>query len=62
MVLENGINSTILLWNQKIKKLGAIPKGLWLVDFEFGRGYYRWKYPGTRHPLWHTPDDGIPDA
>ncbi len=37
-VLDNQINSLILLWNQKIKKLGALPKGLWLVDFEFGGG------------------------
>src|SRR4051812_36244783 len=45
--LEDEINKLIYLWNEKIRKLGAIPKGLWLVDFGFGRGYYCWKHPET---------------
>lgn len=57
-VLEKEINQLIQAWNEKIKKLGAIPKGLWLVDFEFGRGYYCWKYPETDITHWHTRDEG----
>jgi len=56
--LEEQINELIHLWNEKIKKLGAIPKGLWLVDFDFGRGYYCWKYPETDVVHWHTRDEG----
>jgi hypothetical protein len=57
--LEADINKLIQLWNEKIKKLGAIPKGLWLVDFDFGRGYYCWKYPETDLLHWHTRDEGF---
>lgn len=32
-------------WAQKIVKLGCEPKGLWLVDFNNGSGYYCWHYP-----------------
>ena len=57
--LETEINNLIQHWNQKIKKLGANPKGLWLVDFEFGRGYYCWKYPEPDLFYWHTQDGGL---
>jgi hypothetical protein len=57
--LENDINQTIHLWNEKIKKLGAIPKGLWLVDFEFGRGFYCWKFPEADILFWHTQEAGF---
>lgn len=56
---EQQINDLIQHWNEKIKKLGAIPKGLWLVDFEFGRGYYCWKYPETDLLHWHTREEGF---
>lgn len=56
---EDQINDLIQHWNEKIKKLGAIPKGLWLVDFEFGRGYYCWKYPEIDLLHWHTREEGF---
>lgn len=55
--IEREINLCIHQWNEKIKKLGAIPKGLWLVDFEFGRGYYCWKFPEIDILHWHPPED-----
>lgn len=57
--LEDQINGHILAWNEKVRKLGAIPKGLWLVDFEFVRGYYCWKFPEEDLQYWHTSDDGF---
>jgi hypothetical protein len=57
--LEQQINDLIHHWNEKIKKLGALPKGLWLVDFEFGRGYYCWKYPEEDLLYWHRLEDGF---
>src|SRR5689334_18178906 len=57
--LEEKINLQIAHWNAKIKKLGAIPKGLWLVDFEFGRGYYCWKHPEADLLYWHTKEEGF---
>lgn len=57
--LEAEINSGIQMWHEKIKKLGASPKGLWLVDFDCGDGYYCWKYPETKITHWHSYEDGF---
>lgn len=43
--LERQVNDLIQAWNDKIRKLGAEPRGLWVVDFDSGGGYYSWKYP-----------------
>ncbi|HET8761354.1 MAG TPA: DUF2203 domain-containing protein [Nitrospiria bacterium] len=32
-------------WAAKVMALGCEVKGLWLVDFDNGEGYYCWKYP-----------------
>lgn len=57
--LEAEINSGIQMWHEKVKKLGATPKGLWLVDFDSGEGYYCWKYPEVRITHWHSYGDGF---
>lgn len=61
IIIEEQINELIYHWNEKIKKLGAIPKGLWLVDFDFGRGYYCWKFPEIGINYWHTREEGYSD-
>lgn len=30
-------------WEQSVEKIGAEVKGLWLVDFDNGKGYFCWK-------------------
>lgn len=57
--LEVEVNDLIKAWHEKIKKLGAKPKGLWLVDFDTGDGYFCWKYPETDLEFWHSYDDGF---
>jgi hypothetical protein len=32
-------------WAGKVMALGCEVKGLWLVDFDNGEGYFCWKYP-----------------
>lgn len=56
--LEKQVNDLIQTWNDKIRKLGADPRGLWVVDFNSGDGYYCWKYPETDILFWHSYDDG----
>lgn len=53
MALEEVVNDLISAWHTKIRKLGAEPKGLWLVDFDCGTGYYCWKFPETDLTHWH---------
>lgn len=57
--LESEVNDLIKAWHEKIKKLGAKPKGLWLVDFDAGDGYFCWKHPETDLEFWHSYDDGF---
>jgi len=56
--LEKQVNELIQTWNDKIRKLGADPRGLWVVDFNSGEGYYCWKHPETELLYWHSYEDG----
>jgi hypothetical protein len=56
--LEKQVNDLIQAWNDKIRKLGADPRGLWVVDFNSGDGYYCWKHPETDILYWHSLEDG----
>ena len=32
-------------WAREMEALGAEVKGLWLIDFDTGAGYYCWRWP-----------------
>ncbi len=57
--IENEVNALIKQWQGKIQKLGALPKGLWIADFDSGDGYFCWKYPEPRVEFWHSYQDGF---
>lgn len=57
--LEKSINDLIDRWQVKIQKLGGLPKGLWLADFDFGKGYLCWKFPEKEIKFWHGYKDGF---
>ena len=46
-------------WTKDLQSLGAEPKGLWLVDFDNGDGYYCWCYPETGITHYHGYADGF---
>lgn len=56
---EAQINVIVERWQQKLQRLGASPKGLWLADFDNGSGYYCWKFPETKIAHWHGYNDGF---
>ena len=39
--------------------MGLEVKGLWLVDFDNGEGYYCWKYPESVVCHYHGYEDGF---
>jgi len=43
--LEKKVQEIFQRWNQKLNRLGCEAKGMWLVDFDSGEGYYCWHYP-----------------
>jgi hypothetical protein len=47
-------------WARKILDLGIEVKGLWLVDFDSGGGYYCWKHPEPALEYFHSYDEGFP--
>jgi hypothetical protein len=57
--LEEKINKHVEEWQTKIEKLGAEGKGLWLVDFDCGTGYYCWKFPEDRLEHFHSYTEGF---
>jgi hypothetical protein len=57
--IEAEIDRTISQWQQKIEKLGALAKGLWLVDFDNGEGYFCWKFPERKIMFFHGYQDGF---
>jgi hypothetical protein len=46
-------------WAGAVKSLGPDVKGLWLVDFDSGDGYWCWAYPEEELNHWHGYHDGF---
>ena len=57
--IQGQINELIDKWQNKIERLGARPKGLWLADFDNGNGYYCWKFPEVKILYKHGYQDGF---
>ena len=46
-------------WAESVMGLGIDVKGIWLVDFDNGSGYYCWQYPEEALQYFHGYDDGF---
>jgi hypothetical protein len=46
-------------WARAMEALGLEVKGLWLVDFDNGSGYYCWRWPETELAFYHGYDEGF---
>lgn len=57
--LEKQVNELVETWQSKIEKLGGLPRGLWLADFDSGDGYFCWKFPEEKIEFWHGYSDGF---
>jgi len=57
--IEAEINLELNRWQNKLSRLGAVPKGMWLADFDHGDGYYCWKFPETKIQYVHGYKDGF---
>ncbi len=43
-------------WAERVHRVGGLAKGLWLVDFDTGRGYLCWSYPEKEIEYFHSYD------
>lgn len=56
---EEKIQEVFQAWHEKIRKLGCDAKGMWLVDFDSGEGYYCWHYPENTVDFYHGYVEGF---
>jgi hypothetical protein len=57
--LETAVNGVIQSWAAEISALGCEVKGLWLVDWDSGDGYYCWSYPEESIAHFHGYEEGF---
>lgn len=57
--VEEEVNLLLNKWADKINKLGAEAKGIWLVDFNSGEGYYCWRYDEEKVEYFHNYEEGF---
>jgi hypothetical protein len=57
--LTSQLQQVVGAWAERITALEADVKGLWLVDFDNGEGYYCWSYPEETVSHYHDYEDGF---
>jgi hypothetical protein len=46
-------------WAESIMAMGIEVKGLWLIDFDSGAGYYCWQHPEPALEYFHSYEEGF---
>src|SRR6185369_2195763 len=49
----------VTAWAEEVIALGMEVKGLWLVDFDNGSGYYCWRHPEPSLQFFHGYEEGF---
>jgi hypothetical protein len=57
--LDEQIEAVVQRWAREMEALGLEVKGLWLVDFDSGAGYYCWKWPEAELEYFHGYEEGF---
>ncbi|HVP30542.1 MAG TPA: DUF2203 family protein [Myxococcota bacterium] len=53
------VDRIVSRWAREMEALGLEVKGLWLVDFDNGNGYFCWKWPEPELAYFHGYDEGF---
>jgi hypothetical protein len=56
---EDRLNEVVGQWAEAMMRRGLEVKGVWLVDFDNGSGYYCWRYPETSLMFYHSYEEGF---
>jgi len=57
--LRERLQVLVTTWAEAIRDLGPEVKGLWLVDFDSGDGYWCWSFPEEHLSHWHSYEEGF---
>lgn len=57
--IEKACEKIVQAWTQELTAIGCEVKGLWLVDWDSGDGYYCWRFPEEAISYFHTYDEGF---
>jgi hypothetical protein len=57
--LETEYQRIVNLWAREISSFGCEVKGLWLVDWDSGDGYYCWRFPEQGISFFHSYEEGF---
>jgi hypothetical protein len=57
--LSAALRDVVNGWAEDVQALGLEAKGLWLVDFDNGEGYYCWCYPEETVAHYHGYEEGF---
>ena len=57
--VQSQLDAIVLAWARVLMERGLQVKGLWLVDFDNGSGYYCWRYPEAGLHFFHSYEDGF---
>lgn len=52
-------NDVVTEWTESMMRHGLEVKGLWLVDFDSGSGYYCWRFPEEALDHFHGYEEGF---
>ena len=57
--LEEAQERIVHAWAREVAAIGCEVKGVWLVDWDSGDGYYCWRFPEPSISHFHTYDEGF---
>ncbi len=58
-MLEDQLQVVLRKWVDRVEETGAMAKGVWLVDFDNGAGFFCWKHGEEDLLFEHSYDEGF---
>jgi hypothetical protein len=56
---QTEVDRAVSEWARTMMEMGLEVKGLWLVDFDNGSGYYCWRHPEDDLLFFHSYEEGF---
>jgi hypothetical protein len=57
--IQGEADAVFQAWAESMHERGIEVKGLWLIDFDNGSGYYCWVWPETKLEYYHSYQEGF---